>query len=82
MELTKYSELQHGMKVTCKIFEIEIEDGTISIDPGGWAFICQNQYPGNRANELFGYEYSYFFACKNSDKFDWDRDVSNIYTLD
>jgi hypothetical protein len=54
---------RHGSNITCKIDGNEVRDGKISIKPLSdnkmRVFLCQNVANGTKANELFGYKYSW-----------------------
>ncbi len=53
------NDLKHGMKVTCKLKGIVIDDAKISIDSEGAIFICQNEKSGSGTNNKLGYDYSW-----------------------
>lgn len=82
MELTKYSQLRHGMKVWCEIHGTEIKDVKISIDEGGAAYVCQNVVPGVNAQNKLGYKYSWVFADKDEDIEEWECGVKNLRTAE
>ena len=82
MKLEKYEDLVHGMYVTCEIDGKKIEDARLSIDEDGDVHICQNEKNGSKADELFGYTYSWLMVGKNKDIENWEGDVTNLNSVE
>lgn len=82
MKLTKYSQLKHGMRVKCKVDGTRIDDGRISIDDDGKAYVCQNSIGGLGAKELFGYKYSWWLAEKYKDPDQWSDYVTDLESIE
>lgn len=83
MKLTKYSQLKHGMKVTCEIYGVKITDAKISINIFGDAFICQdkkNDYFLRLIKDKFGYKCWWILAFKDEDIDDWEEHITNLQT--
>jgi len=51
-------QFKHGDRVTCDFHGSKICDGRVSINSDGTGFICQNEFMGLSADELFGYKFS------------------------
>lgn len=50
---------KHGDRVKCTIDGTDIDEARISIDKDGTPFICQNETPGDSAEDMFEYKYSW-----------------------
>ena len=78
MQLTKYSQLKHGMRVRCKINGMQVDDAKLSIDKNGSVYVCQNEEEGTDAEDKLGYLFSYLFAYKNDTEFGEVEDLESI----
>lgn len=59
MKVTDVKQLRTGMKVRCKIDDVNIDDAKVYIDDD-FIHICQNELSGyNNSPDLFGYRYSW-----------------------
>ena len=52
-------KFKHGDRVKCTIDGTDIDEARISIDKDGTPFICQNETPGDSAEDMFEYKYSW-----------------------
>ena len=52
-------KFKHGDRVKCTINGTDIDEARISIDKDGTPFICQNETPGDSAEDMFEYKYSW-----------------------
>lgn len=82
MKLTKYSQLRHGMKVTCKINGKKITDAKLSMDKNGSYYVCQNESFGIRAEDMLGYGKSWLLAYKGEDAELWHPSVTDLESVE
>ena len=81
-KLTKYSELKHGMRVTCKIKDIQINDAKLSINKDGNVYICQNKLSRYNAENKLGYKYSWWVANYNKNLENWNTYVTDLESVE
>lgn len=82
MKLTEYSQLKHGMRVRCKIYDEQIDDAKLSINKSGEVFICQDKRDGCPAEDRLGYKYSWTMTRKDNDFKYWVQSVENLESID
>ena len=78
----KGRKIYHGDRISGKIKGVEVH-GTLSIneeDPDASgkskdAYFCQNEQDGSNADEMFGYEYSWFFFVNNNGSLSTDVEI-------
>lgn len=82
MKLTKYSQLRHKKKVTCKIASKKITDAKLSMNKDGRYFICQDAIYGVPAEDMLGYKCSWFLALKGRDAVSWNSSVTDLESVE
>lgn len=80
--LTKYSELQHGMSVTCEIDNKKVDDARLSINSDGRVYVCQNVKEGSDANDNLSYEYGWWLSNEYKNIENWSPYVKNLLSVE
>lgn len=76
------SDFKHGQRVTCEIKGTKITDAVVSIDEDGYMFICQNEKPGDKADNKLRYIYSWcIYSPDDSNSFDKQVENESVTNL-
>jgi len=81
-KLTKYEELKHGMRVTCKIKGEQQANAKLLLDDDYAFYICQNKKDGGYVDGNLGYKYSWYLCEENESIIDWDNNVTNLESVE